>query len=158
MAAVPVDSGPAARALEARLGRLLGQEIATPKGRGVLKALEAGVALVLMDGRYAVAFALADLVSLGDEVCAVCGAPAQEWCAACGQPACGDHLRHGPAAALPTAYMLDKVLARLARKGSAAVPEAEVAYAAAALAKERRLGRVEVVPAGKSLRLVLTTA
>ena len=149
------------QALEGRLKRSVGQEIPTPQGMGVLQGVEAGIAVVLMEQRYTVRFPVAELVGLEDEVCALCRAPATEWCAACGQPVCAQHQGHGLVPSGPTPYMVDEVLARLTRYGTAMVRDADLAYAAAALAQSRHLGGVEVQPpegARKGVRLVLRPA
>jgi hypothetical protein len=157
--AAPVGPTPV-RALEIRLARSLGREVATPQGAGVLHSVEGGVAIVVMEQRYTVAFSVEALVGLDDEMCALCSDPATEWCAACGQPVCAAHQGHGVAAA-PTPFMLDKVLARLVRYGQATVREAEIAYAVADLAQSRHMGGVDVLPpqgARKGLRPVLRPA
>lgn len=151
----------AVKALGARLARAIGREIPTPEGPGVLQAVEGGSALVLMEHRYTVAFAVNDLIVLEDERCALCGAPAEEWCAACGQPVCQAHQGHGARPAEPTAFMLAKVVARLRRSGSVTLPEPELAYAVVAFARAQHLGGVEVeAPSGgrRGLRLVLHPA
>lgn len=148
-------------ALAARLARSVGREVPTPQGVGVLQAVKAGVAVVLMEQRYAVSFPVGELAALTEEVCALCRAQATEWCGACGQPVCAAHEGHGRVATEPTAYMLDKVLARLTRNGTVTVHEPELAYAAAALARDRHMGGVEVVPpqgTRRGLRLVLRPA
>ena len=145
-------------ALETRLLREIGQPIRTPIGPGTLSAVDAGVAVVRMENNEAVSFPVGELVPLHGERCALCYAPATQWCVACGQPVCHDHVNHGVAASPPTPYMVDKVVNRLTRYGQATVPESDLAYAAAAVVRSRRLGGVDIVepaPGKKGLRLIL---